>query len=74
MESYELNAIIKQHENDYQDNWSQTRIIAYSGYQPTELSFPWDVAEEKIIVTEEEKEATRKFAKELQDKMNGINN
>ena len=74
MELYELKAIINQYENDYQENWGQIRIIAYSGYQPQELKFPWDEDEDKIVSTEEEKEATRKFALELQNKMNGVNN
>ena len=80
MEIFELEAIIKQYENKFKENWHQTRIIAHSiyNYQATKpieytdvLKFPWDNQEEEDIEIDEiNLDELRKYAIEMENKLN----
>jgi len=76
----ELEALIKKSEEDYINNWNQTRYVCYSIFQsqsqtllqPTDiLKFPWD----KIEPTQQPKtkEELIKHSLEMEKKLNSTN-
>jgi len=81
MEIFELEAIIKQYETQFKENWYHTRIIAHSIYnsQATKqieytdvLKFPWDNQQEDNNETVEiNVDELRKYAVEMENRLNG---
>ena len=80
MQPYELIPILKESENQYKNDWEQTRTIARvvaQGYSEKALEdtdvlvFPWDTVKPKEVMSEDTAQELDLYAKAMEERLNG---